>query len=40
MFLDDNLLRTDAFELWSEENSWVAQADETEAGNLNCVVLT
>ena len=25
MFLDDNLLRTDAFELWSEENSWVAR---------------
>ena len=24
MFLDDNL-RTDAFELWSEEDSWVAR---------------
>ena len=25
MFLDDNLLRTDAFEFWSEEDSWVAR---------------
>ena len=29
MFLDDNLLRTDAFELQSEEDSWVARLNHS-----------